>query len=165
LRWQEKPEEILDTVKFTVIVDYNTTSSITSLEIAVPIRLIRLSLLAASLSVAGAAVVALSDFGLNPSPIVTTAVADRQSGPAELTVTLLPTVMVHPEPDMPTLETVTVRPSRTELADVAGRPVVAISAASMPVLIRRPTAHLMSSAGFDMPYYSFGKTLRHVSKE
>jgi hypothetical protein len=43
--------------------------------------------------------------------------------------------------------------------------VAAISTASMPVLIRRPTAHLMSSAGFDMPYYSFGKTLRHVSKE
>jgi hypothetical protein len=131
----------------------------------VPTRLIRLFLLAASLSFTGAAVVAFFGTGMNPLTTTAIAVADRPVAPIELTTTLLPTVRVHPEAEMPTLATVTVRPNRTDLADVSATSTTVASTVSAPLLARRPKAVLMSSGGFDMPYYSFGKTLRHVSKE
>jgi len=155
----------LDTSNFTVIVDYNTTSSITSLEVVVPTRLIRLFLLAASLSFTGAVIVGLSAPGGSPTPAVASALADRDDGVASLSITLLPIVRVFPDVEIPTLATVTVRPSRADMADVAATATTLASTDQVPLLVRRPRSALMSSGGFDMPYYSFGKTLRHVSKE
>jgi hypothetical protein len=131
----------------------------------VPTRLIRLFLLAASLSFTGAVVVGFAALGNNPSPAVTSAVADRQHDAEALTTTLLPAVRVFPEIEIPTLATVTVRPNRADMADVPVTSTTVASIDPVPLLVRRPRSALMSSGGFDMPYYSFGKTLRHVSKD
>ena len=133
-----------------------------------PNRLIHLLLLAASLYASGAAIVALSN-GTAVSRHVETTTAKMPgvspvAEPLDATATVLPVVVVHPEPEMLTLATVTVRPSRADLtATVADSDEI-----SMVTLLpagRRSTVLSFASAGFDMPYYSFGRTLRHVSKE
>ncbi|MEO5561545.1 MAG: hypothetical protein ABIO49_16370 [Dokdonella sp.] len=131
-----------------------------------PNRLIHLLLLAASLYASGAAIVALSNgapgsghteaMAIKPTPAAVDAI--------DATTTLLPVVVVHPEPEVPTLATVTVRPSRTDLAEAvadAGKTPVGPIVQSARV----GTVLSFAGAGFDMPYYSFGRTLRHVSKE
>ncbi len=131
-----------------------------------PTRLIRLFLLAASLSFTGAAVVALSGSGLVGVPTAANVATLHTNAPMEgLSTTLMPPVLVHPEVEVPTLATVTVRLTRADVANVPASTTKAAATVSMPLLARRSTAGLMSSDGFDMPYYSFGKTLRHVSKE
>jgi hypothetical protein len=135
-----------------------------------PNRLIHLMLLAVALYAGGAAIVAFSDgtFGrphiaanARSAPPVASATPDA---PIEATTTLLPTIVVRPEPALPTLATVTVRPSRSDrvesLMEVADVP----SGSVIPVA-RSSAVASFAGAGFDMPYYSFGRTLRHVSKE
>ncbi|MEO6688225.1 MAG: hypothetical protein ABIS07_12605 [Dokdonella sp.] len=133
-----------------------------------PNRLIHLLLLAASLSASGAAIVALSNGALGARHDETTAAGKPVASPVadtiDATVTLLPVVVVHPEPDMPTLAKVTVRASR---ADV-GEPIADSSELPVGIVLpaaRRKAVLSFASAGFDMPYYSFGRTLRHMSKE
>jgi hypothetical protein len=154
---------LLDRVFFGVIVNYNTTSSITSLEIVVPNRLIHLMLLAAALSTGGAAIVALSNGALRPQ-----SVAIHSAAPANvvMTTTLLPTVVVRPEAEVPTLATVTVRPSRADWASATAEQDEAPLGNLVAVARRtRAVSVGIGGAGFDMPYYSFGRTLRHASKE
>ncbi|MEO5626779.1 MAG: hypothetical protein ABIQ70_12290 [Dokdonella sp.] len=133
-----------------------------------PNRLIHLLLLAASLSASGAAIVALSNGALSSrqfetkaaKPLIASPVADT----LDASMTLLPVVVVHPEPEVPTLATVTVRPSRTELTETAADS-DGISLGPVVPAVRRTAVLSFASAGFDMPYYSFGRTLRHVTKE
>ncbi|MEO7326632.1 MAG: hypothetical protein ABIW82_17560 [Dokdonella sp.] len=133
-----------------------------------PNRLIPLLLLAASLYTGGAAIVALSNGAISPRHGELAAVAKPAVSPAadaiDAPATLLPVVVVRPEPDMPTLATVTVRASRADMADAIA------DASELPVgtvlpAARRKAVLSFASAGFDMPYYSFGRTLRHMSKE
>lgn len=133
-----------------------------------PNRLIHLLLLAASLYASGAAIVALSN-GTPVSRHVETTTAkmpavSSAAEPLDATTTLLPVIVVHPEPEMLTLATVTVRPSRTDLTETVAESDEISMAAILPA-VPRATALSFASAGFDMPYYSFGRTLRHVSKE
>ncbi|MEO5558194.1 MAG: hypothetical protein ABIO49_00780 [Dokdonella sp.] len=133
-----------------------------------PNRLIHLLLLAASLYASGAAVVALSN-GTPVSRHVETTTAKMPAVPPaaatlDATTTLLPIVVVHPEPEVLTLATVTVRPSRTDLTETVADSDEIPMATILPG-VRRSTVPSFASAGFDMPYYSFGRTLRHVSKE
>ena len=122
-----------------------------------PTRLIQLLLLAAALYASGAAVVALSTGNANHARTSAQAVT-APAFPLESASTLLPTVVVRPDPEVPTLATVTVRPDR---AGLSGENFVAV-----PVPATRKAAVVsFAGGGFDMPYYSFGRTLRHVSKE
>ena len=112
-----------------------------------PKRLISLLALAVALCASGAAVVLLTPAAQAPAA----ASAVPASAPVEL-----PTVVVRPEPEIPTLAQVTVRPDD------------AIFDAGAPVRVRaaaRVRASTVGTGGFDMPYYSFGKSLRHSSKE
>lgn len=76
---------------------------------------------------------------------------------------LLPTVVVHADAAIPTLPTVTVRASRIERAgseDGAEPVLVAVEQDSHTL-----ATGVSAGAGYDMPYYSFGKTLRRLNKE
>jgi hypothetical protein len=127
--------------------------------------LIHLLLLAASLYGTGAAVVAFSNgtFGHHPAVAAVpaaTALITTEAAPA----ILLPVVVVHAQAEVPTLATITVRPSRAERGALmsvgAGKP-----SPGAAISLGHAASTSLSSAAFDMPYYSFGKTLRHVSKE
>lgn len=79
------------------------------------------------------------------------------------TMVLLPTIVVHPDELVPTLATITVH------ASLAHDPVdkTDVSASAYDVASHTAVSALVSLPGssFDMPYYSFGKSLRRVSKE
>lgn len=126
-----------------------------------PPRLIHLMLLAAALSTGGAAIVALSGGALPRHSLVNSRMAPASVG---MTTTLLPAVVVRPEAEVPTLATVTVRPNR---ADWTGAPTEQGDAplGNLVAVARRTGGAVVGGAGFDMPYYSFGRTLRHASKE
>jgi len=114
-------------------------------------RLIQFALLAIAVSTTGSTLAALSH-GL-PAPQSTTA--------TELPVTLMPTIVVHPEPVIPTLGTITVVPDRA--VRTSNSDDYSLSAA-----IRDAGASAVGSlpgGAFDMPYYSFGRTLRRAAKE
>lgn len=89
--------------------------------------------------------------------------SDVAGAAAEAAPVLLPTVVVHPEPEIPTLATVTVR-----VGD--GSPG---GGALLPAVPRFAPVHAVTSfastgsagTGFGMPYYSFGKPLRHGTEE
>jgi hypothetical protein len=129
----------------------------------VPNRLIHLMLLAAVLSTGAAAIVALSNGALLPQNLAT-----RGAVPADvvMTTTLLPAVIVRPEAEVPTLATVTVRPSRADWAGATAEP-SEVPLGNLVAVARRTSGVSVGvgGAGFDMPYYSFGRTLRHASKE
>jgi hypothetical protein len=118
-------------------------------------RLFQSLLLATALSGTVALVLALSSVNVSPD---TRSVAE----PAAATQQpwLLPTVVVRPDPEpIPTLATVTVRATLPTTDERAEDDLFLASAADTPVLYPLP------SAAFDMPYYSFGRTLRRVNKE
>ena len=122
-------------------------------------RLFQSLLLATALSGTAALVLALSSADSSPHAH---AAANAATHPAAITQQpwLLPTVVVHPDPDpIPTLATLTVRATLPATDEHAEADMLLISAADTPVLYPLP------SAAFDMPYYSFGKTLRRVNKE
>jgi len=82
---------------------------------------------------------------------------------AILPTVLLPTVVVRPEPEIPTLATVTVRSGdggtpneRSTLRVVRLLPVHAVTSFASAG---------SAGSGFGMPYYSFGKPLHHGTEE
>lgn len=121
-----------------------------------PNRLIPLLALAASLYGTGAIIVSL--FPLTDVDHVA-AIAAAPAEPEALPV--LPTVVVRPEPEIPVLAMVTVRPERSSAVNAElSNPVPAGALA-----VRASSTALLPSGGFDMPYYSFGRTLHRVNKE
>jgi hypothetical protein len=120
-----------------------------------PSRLIPLLALAVALYATGAIIVSLSPLAdASRSAAVAPAAA-----PAALPV--LPTVVVHPEPEVPVLALVTVRPERAgAIGAEASKPVPVAALA-----VRAASVAVLPSGGFDMPYYSFGRTARRVNKE
>lgn len=79
---------------------------------------------------------------------------------------LLPTVVVRPEAEIPTLGEITVSPSRSEriaagLEDAGGEDALDVVAER----VRASSQALLPGSGFGMPYYSFGKPLQRVNKE
>lgn len=79
---------------------------------------------------------------------------------------LLPTVVVRPEAEIPTLGEITVSPSRAERI-AAGLEVADDEDALDAVAerVRASSRALLPGSGFGMPYYSFGKPLQRVNKE
>lgn len=79
---------------------------------------------------------------------------------------LLPTVVVRPEADIPTLSEITVSPTRAERI-AAGLPVAddegTLDAVAERVRVSSRT--LLPGSGFGMPYYSFGKPMQRANKE
>lgn len=121
-----------------------------------PNRLIPLLALAAALYGTGAIIVSLSSLASNRDTVAAVAPAAE---PEALPV--LPTVVVRPEPEIPVLAMVTVRPDRSNAASddaPAAAPLGALA-------VRASSSALLPSGGFDMPYYSFGRTLHRVNKE
>lgn len=121
-----------------------------------PARLIQLLVLAVALIGTGAFVVAVS--GIHPAAAPQTSA----SATAEA-VPVLPVVVVRPQREIPTLTAITVSPTRAERV-AAG---IEVADASTPetAAIATQAAVLLPSGGFDMPYYSFGKTLHRMNKE
>lgn len=123
-------------------------------------RVARSFALAVALVATGAAV-----FTFSHEVSVTRPSAAALRTPNSATPTLLPVVVVRSQLRIPTLPTITVRLSRAEViandAPVTGdySLVAAAHGGSAAALGATP------SGGFDMPYYSFGKSLRHANKE
>lgn len=129
-------------------------------------RLTRTFALAAALIATAAAVFTFSHAVSVTRPhaaaqIPSAALRTRDSAPP----TLLPAVMVRSQLPIPTLPTVTVRLSRAEaIANDAPR----AGDYSLGAVAHGGSAAALGatpSGGFDMPYYSFGKGLRHANKE
>ena len=121
-----------------------------------PTRLIPLLALATALYGTGAIIVSLSPLtGANSSA----AVAAPAAAPEALPV--LPIVIVHPEPEIPVLAMVTVRPERVGATTTQSSNAIPVGA----LAVRAASTAVLPSGGFDMPYYSFGRTLRHANKE
>lgn len=120
-------------------------------------RLVHIALLAVAVSATGSTLAALSH-GLPARHAATDAAAALQ-------VILLPTVVVHPEPSIPTLGTITVLPDRSDrVSSSAGH----ADDYSLGEAIRdagTSAVGSLPSASLDMPYYSFGRTLRRAAKE
>jgi hypothetical protein len=128
-----------------------------------PKRVVHLLLLAIALSGTGLTIGVLSNGTLAARAHVATAATVEPATGSSAAMTVLPTVTVHPDPEIPVLATVTVRASDAGLGVIgavdAGRPDV------MPIPVTASLTSNATGSGFVMPYYSFGKTLRHVSKE
>ncbi|WP_395682676.1 hypothetical protein [Dokdonella sp.] len=91
--------------------------------------------------------------------------ASRESAPESsiLPAVLLPTVVVRPEPEIPTLATVTVHSGDVETHSERTPMRVA---RLLPVHAVTSFASTGSAgSGFGMPYYSFGKPLHHGTEE
>lgn len=84
----------------------------------------------------------------------------RTAAAAPDAIPVLPLVVVRPEPEIPVLASLTVRPTRAEL-EAAGVVRRGDDSAERDVLVRE----LLTGGGLDMPYYSFGKAQHRVSKE
>jgi len=121
-----------------------------------PNRLIPLLALAAALYGTGAIIVSLSSLTGSRDGVAAAAPADE---PEALPV--LPAVVVRPEPEIPVLAMVTVRPDRNSTANEATPAAAPLGA----LAVRASSTALLPSGGFDMPYYSFGRTLHRVNKE
>ena len=136
--------------------------------IAVPTRLTQRLLLAVALSGTGVAIVALSQGVPAPRPMLgasaTPALQGLNTGDAP---TLLPEIVVKPDAGIVTLATITVHPDRTgtwtPATERSGDYTVGAKKAEDPAT--RATASLAGGNGFDMPYYSFGRSAHHASKE
>ncbi len=123
-----------------------------------PARLIQLLALAAGLYGTGAMIVLLA-----PSVESRQALAATMEAPAVDAPPVLPTVVVRPEPEIPTLATVTVRPDDDGAAAPAatdvGNDALDILAAHASSAVGLP------GGGFNMPYYSFGRPLHRANRE
>ncbi|HEU4663146.1 MAG TPA: hypothetical protein VFS55_03870 [Dokdonella sp.] len=116
-----------------------------------PRRGVRLLALAFALAVTGTTIAWLSHGLANDAPA------------AEAAPVLLPTVVVHAEPEIPTLATVTVRAGDAAPGGTA-RPLAVPRFAPVHAVTSFASAG-SAGAGFGMPYYSFGKPLRHGTEE
>jgi len=121
-----------------------------------PNRLIPLLALAVALYGTGAIIVSLSPL---TDTSISAAVATPAAAPEALPV--LPTVIVHPEPEIPVLAMVTVRPERGSTISAAASNPAPVAAFA----VHATSAVVLPSGGFDMPYYSFGRTLHRANKE
>jgi hypothetical protein len=129
-----------------------------------PNRLFQLLLLAAALTGTGSLLVLLAHaHALQPTVATQPASAAGRTVPAGVGVPtgVLPVVAVRASLPIPTLGTVTVHARRAGTASGNAR---RSSDRSAGTIIASGGGSLQSAV-FDMPYYSFGKTLRHVSKE
>jgi len=140
----------------------NTRALLDLLATALPRRRSYQLLLAVALVGAGAAITSLShgvaDAGARPLAATASTPA---SGGAESEIVVLPTVVVRPDPEIPTLATVTVRASDGGASE---RP--PLRARLLPVHAVTSFASAGSAgSGFGMPYYSFGKPLRRGTEE
>jgi hypothetical protein len=118
-------------------------------------------LLAVALVGSGVAVASFSR-GIVESDAHATA-APSASGSPILPAVLLPTVVVRPEPEIPTLATVTVRSGDV---GVQNERTAMRVARLLPVHAVTSFASAGSAgSGFGMPYYSFGKPLHHGTEE
>ena len=121
-----------------------------------PRRGVHLLALAFALSLTGASMAFLSK-GLAADEPVAAAAAQAADEPV-----MLPTVVVRAEPEIPTLATVTVRAGDA----ASGGPDRTARPGFQPVHAVTSFASAGSAgAGFGMPYYSFGKPLRHGTEE
>jgi hypothetical protein len=124
------------------------------------IRLSQFLLLACSFAGTGAVVTALSSArAITDAPVAASAMPAESA--IEAVPTLLPTVVVRPDAPIPTLATITVRPDRSIATGSADEkaPEFALREAGGSVM------GTLSNVSFDMPYYSFGRRARQVSKE
>jgi hypothetical protein len=123
-------------------------------------RLVHLLLLASGLYTAGAVIVLFSGGVATPRPLLPAQAP--QTGVAHVEqAARLPVVAERAAPVIPTLATITVHPVQAHdgIARVREFALGAASAATSGPLVALP------GSSFDMPYYSFGKSLRRVSKE
>ena len=123
-------------------------------------RLFQSLLLATALSGTVALVLALSSAKVGAdAPTVAHPVADAAMVTQQ--PLLLPTVVVRPDTaPIPMLATVTVRASLPAAHGHAPEEYPFLGS-----VVATPVSYPMPSAAFDMPYYSFGRTLRRVNKE
>ncbi|TCO41842.1 hypothetical protein [Dokdonella fugitiva] len=125
---------------------------------ALPRRGIQLLCLAFALAMTGTAIAYLSG---GAAAGAGTADAPGQAD-AQATPVLLPTVVVRAEPEIPTLATITVRAADSN----PDTPRAPAKPRFLPVHAVTSFASAGSAgAGFGMPYYSFGKPLRHGTEE
>lgn len=121
-----------------------------------PRRGVHLLSLAFALALTGTTIAYLSH-GLAADEPAAAAAVEAEAAPV-----LLPTVVVHPEPEIPTLATVTVRAGDAATGNMDRTPAPRFA----PVHAVTSFASAGSAgAGFGMPYYSFGKPLRHGTEE
>ncbi|NCT68053.1 MAG: hypothetical protein GXC76_10485 [Rhodanobacteraceae bacterium] len=121
----------------------------------------KLLLLAVAIYATGAIVVSLSNATIGRAPLATSEPTPAPAATPDANAVLLPTVVVRPEPAMPTLAAVTVTASRADFlpgadaapADTTGLGPVGDVYAAVPA----------AGTTLDMPYYSFGKSLRRAS--
>lgn len=85
----------------------------------------------------------------------------RAAAAAAEAIPVLPVVVVRPEPEIPVLASLTVRPTRAELEAAGIEP----DDEDLATTGHAGATALLPGSGFDMPYYSFGKTQHRVSKE
>ena len=125
---------------------------------ALPPRGVQLLSFALALLATGAAIV-LAAGGVAPARSAAPTATRVEAAAA---IPVLPTVVVYPEPEIPTLATVTV------LADDAAGPSARAGrrARTQPVHAVTSFASAGSAGtGFGMPYYSFGKPLHSGTEE
>ncbi len=126
-----------------------------------PNRLFPFLLLATTIAATGALVVALSPSrplaGQAAATAALSGTADAAPAHAAAPI-LLPTIVVRPEAPIPTLATVTVRADKP-------RSTTRVTDDPSAELAGSPGLSLLPSAAFDMPYYSFGRSMRRANKE
>jgi hypothetical protein len=158
----------VDMLRSGVIVNYNTTSSSTSLEDVMSTRLVPVLLLTAMLYALGAGIASLPRHPAAPAKLA------MDAAPSELTeIPVLPTIVVRPSDDalaalLPAatqLPTVTVHPSADEFAAARALDSRAIGTGGAVVALHALGGGMSSRSGLDMPYYSFGKTVYRLRKE
>jgi len=115
-------------------------------------RFLTLFLLAIALGASGTSIVLLSPGVGHVSAASVSPVAPTPAAPAPRR---LATVVVRQAPVIPTLATVIVRPARPMPVPVSA---LAAPAGSL-------VATALPGGAFGMPYYSFGKPMRHLSKD
>jgi hypothetical protein len=119
--------------------------------------------LAVALAGTGVAVASFSRGGVEANAHANA--TSSPSGPAQaiLPTVLLPTVVVRPEPEIPTLATVTVRSGdggpQNERAPIRATRLLPVHA------VTSFASAGSAGSGFGMPYYSFGKPLHHGTEE
>ena len=126
-------------------------------------RLVHLLLLSAGLCTTGVVIVLSSSGVATPAQVTVHVAAPTATVARTQNIVLLPTIVVHPDPLVPTLGTITVHASSGPAAiDKAN-----VSASDYDVVSHTAVSSLVSLPGssFDMPYYSFGKSVRRVNKE
>ncbi|MEO7062836.1 MAG: hypothetical protein ABI082_03550 [Dokdonella sp.] len=130
-----------------------------------PSRVKQLLLLAVALLATGATIVAFAPRANTARSAVSVPVAV----PLPITgspPTLLPTVLVTPDPEITTLATITVRPEPA-LPASTNSDSVSNFAPDANDAARNPHARSASASGgtYAMPYYSFSRSPRHANKE